>query len=231
MRIGLSFDQGTPKYALYATAVEAAARRYGSAAEILWLAGAARNLDPDALSLIDALVLTGGADVEPQRYGRDEAAETCKTFDGRDEAEIRILDRALERRIPTLAICRGMQLLNVYLGGTLVPDLPVSGHQLRDAERHAVSLESRSLLAQIVGDTAGEVTSSHHQAVDEPANDLQVAARHADGTIEAVEWCDPAGKPWLAAIQWHPERMQLDEPFAGPIYRSFLEAAATSRIG
>ena len=226
MRIGLSFDQGTPKYARYAGALEAAARRDGLNVEACWLVGAGRKLDAEALSSIDALVLTGGADVEPQRYGRANAATLCRTFDGRDEAEIAILEHALARKLPMLAICRGTQLLNVYLGGTLVPDLEVPGHSLDDDERHAVSLEANSSLHRITGVRSGDVTSSHHQAIGQLGRELRVIARHADGTVEAIEWSDPAGKPWLAAIQWHPERMQLEEPLAGPIYHSFLAAAS-----
>lgn len=226
MRIGLSYDQGTPKYRLYADRLREAAATTGAAAEIVWLASPGRGVDRAALRSIDALVLTGGSDVEPQRYGRGDAAAVCRTFDGRDAAELEILERALDREVPLLAICRGMQLFNVYQGGTLDPDIVAAGHRLSDDERHDVRLEANSMLAGIVGSSAGSVTSSHHQAVADVGHGLRIVGRHADGTVEAIEWAEPSGRPWLAAIQWHPERMRLNEAFAGPLYRNFLAAAA-----
>lgn len=122
-----------------------------------------------------------------------------------------------------------MQLLNVFSGGTLVPHLETTEtHRLEDHERHQVEIDSKSRLHELLGAT-GAVTSSHHQAVERLGNGLRVAAQHADGTIEAIEWADPKRKPWLIAVQWHPERMEPDEPFAGPIFRAFLEAVAASR--
>ena len=231
MKIGLSYDQGTPKYRLYLGALLACAEQAGLAEvlEPVWLAGAAQPLDRDALEEIDGLMLTGGADVEPHRYGQRDSG-TCQTFPGRDDAELTILDAAFGRRLPVLAICRGMQLLNVYQGGTLIQDLPYPGHDLPDTERHPVHLEAGSGLQRLVSVHDGAVTSSHHQAIDEIGEGLSVVARHEDGTIEAVEWTTPMRKPWLVAVQWHPERMGLDEPLAGPLLRGFLDAVQ-SRSG
>lgn len=224
MKIGLSYDQGTPKYRLYLGALLAAAEQAGLAENLepVWLAGAAEPLDRESLEEIDGLLLTGGADVDPHRYGQRNSAS--ETFPGRDDAELKILDAAFGRRLPILAICRGLQLLNVYQGGTLIQDLSVPGHTLPDSERHPVHLEPGSTLQRLVSVLDGAVTSSHHQAVDEVGQGLSVVARHADGTIEALEWTAPMRKPWLVAVQWHPERMGLDEPLAGPILRGFLEA-------
>jgi putative glutamine amidotransferase len=226
VNIGLSYDQGSSKYRLYAGALLAAAEAENIDVHPVWLAGADRPYDRAALESIDGLVLTGGADIEPARYGFADPDHVCRPFDGRDAAEWEILRKSLARRIPMLAICRGMQLLNVYQGGTLVPDLPGDRHRLNDEDRHAVELEAGSALAMLLGRGEGEVTSSHHQAVDRVGSGLRVAARHADGTIEAIEWNQPMRKPWLAAVQWHPERMGLDEPFSGGIYRGFLQAVA-----
>lgn len=225
MKIGLSYDQGSPKYRLYAGALLAAAEQFRIDVQPHWLDGTDRERDETAIQTMDGLILTGGSDVEPERYGFADPDTLCETHAGRDDAEWEILRIALERRLPILAICRGMQLLNVFQGGSLVAHLPATAdHRLHDEQRHPIAAEPRSALAVLVGQHAGEVTSSHHQAVDRLGNGLQVAARHADGTIEAIEWSSPMRKPWLAAVQWHPERMGLDEPFSGALYRGFLQA-------
>jgi putative glutamine amidotransferase len=212
---------------LYVGALHAAAEQAGvdDELETVWLAGPGKPFDPADIATIDGLVLTGGADVEPQRYGFADPERLCHTFPGRDETEIHILDAAVARRLPMLAICRGMQLLNVYRGGTLVPDLPADeGHDLPDDERHEVEITRGSALHHLLAATHGTVSSSHHQAVAELGQGLGAVAHHPSGTIEAIEWTDPMRKPWLAAVQWHPERMGLDEPFAGLIFAGFLDA-------
>ncbi len=229
MKIGLSYDQGTPKYRLYVGALLAAADRSGIDVTPFWLAGTTRELDAVALETVDGLILTGGSDVEPHRYGFRDEDHLCQCVPGRDDTELKILERALERKLPTLAICRGMQLLNTFQGGTLIPHLQAtSAHRLNDDARHEVSLEPGSGLSRLIGEDRGDVSSSHHQAVAETGEGMRIAARHADGTIEAIEWEEPLGKPWLAAVQWHPERMALDEPFAGLLWRGFLQAVAAS---
>lgn len=225
MKIGLSYDQGKPAYRLYVGALLAAAAEAGiEDLEIAWLAGAAQPLDREALDEIDGVVLTGGADVEPHRYGASDPQALCSTFPGRDDADFKILESALERRLPILAICRGMQLLNVHLGGTLVLDLDDPAHDLDDTERHSVHLEAGSALHRLAGERTGEVSSSHHQAVAELGRGLKAVAHHADGTIEAIEWTVPMRKSWLVAVQWHPEHMSLEEPLGGAVLRGFLEA-------
>jgi putative glutamine amidotransferase len=229
VKIGLSYDAGSAKYRLYAGALLAAAEQANIEVQPIWLAGTDRPTNRQVLETIDGLILTGGADVAPSRYGFADPDAVCEITPGRDDVEYEILRAALLRRLPMLAICRGMQLLNVFQGGSLVPHLAtVQAHRLEDRERHDVALEGGSALSVLLGRRDGQVTSSHHQAVDRPGNGLCVAARHADGTIEAIEWISPMRKPWLAAVQWHPERMGLDEPFAGPLYRGFLQAVAVS---
>jgi len=227
MRIGFSYDHGTAKYRLYIERMAEVGRRNGLNVDPVWLAGTTREFDEPALEQIDGLVLTGGSDVEPHRYGFRDADGLCASVPGRDDTEIKILNRALERELPLLAICRGMQLLNVLQGGTLHPDLAAdAGHRLADVDRHPITVAHDSALAQIVGEH-GVVTSSHHQAVDELGEALRAVAHHEDGTIEAIEWHDRRTRPWLAAVQWHPERMELDEPFAGRLFQAFLEATQT----
>lgn len=230
VKIGLSHDAGSAKYRLYAGALLAAAEQAGIEVEPIWLSAPDRGIDASQLESIDGLILTGGADVAPDRYGFDDKEHVCETAPDRDEAEYQVLRSALVRRRPILAICRGMQLLNVFQGGSLVPHLPTTAaHRLEDRDRHNVVLESGSALSALLGQPGGNVTSSHHQAVDRLGNGLRIAARHADGTIEAIEWISPMRKPWLAAVQWHPERMGPDEPFGGLLYRGFLQAAAVAK--
>jgi putative glutamine amidotransferase len=230
VKIGLSYDAGSPVYRLYAGALLAAAAQAHIEIETIWLAGHNRAVNQRALETIDGLVLTGGPDVTPGRYGFEDTDDLCEISPARDDAEWDVLRSVIGRRRPILAICRGMQLLNVFRGGTLIPHLSTSNaHELDDRARHMVTVEDGSALAALVGQREGEVSSSHHQGVDRLGNGLRVAARHADGTIEAIEWTHPMRKPWLAAVQWHPERMGLDEPFAGALYRGFLQAVAVSR--
>ncbi len=230
MKIGLSFDEGNPAYRFYVGALMAAAEQAGVDLQPVWLAGADRATDQAALKTMDGLVLTGGADVEPGHYGYDDEAGICKPFPGRDEAELAILDEAFARRLPMLAICRGMQLLNVYQGGTLRPALAhPADHKLEETERHRIVCEPHAALPMLVGEHAGLVNSTHQQAVDRLGHGLQIAAKHVDGTIESIEWTRPMRRPWLAAVQWHPERMGLDEPFSGAIYRGFLQAVSLKR--
>ena len=231
LRIGLSYDQGTPKYRLYLGAMLAAAEWLQQPADVVWLAGASQALDREATRSIDGLILTGGADVEPGRYGSTDAGGDCKIWPGRDETELAILDSALARRIPILAICRGMQLLNVARGGTLYPEIhKAATHQLDDSRRHEVQIEGGTMLRKLLKTDAGEATSSHHQAVATLGKGLRVCASHVDGTVEAIEWSDPMRKAWMLGVQWHPERMALDETLAGPLYRGFLDAVSARRV-
>lgn len=230
MKIGLSYDEGDPVYRFYVGALMAAAEQAGVEVQLFWLAGAERPTDLASIKTMDGLVLTGGADIEPHHYGFVDEQRICKTFPGRDDAELAILDEAFERRLPMLGICRGMQLINVYQGGTLVPEIPHPvEHELEGDQRHRIVCEGHAALPLLVGQHEGLVNSTHHQAVDRLGHGLQIAAKHPDGTIESIEWTRPMRRPWLAAVQWHPERMGLDEPFAGAILRGFLQAVSLKR--
>jgi putative glutamine amidotransferase len=227
VRIGLSYDQGTPKYALYASALEAAGERFGYGVDPVWLASIDEPLDTEALESVDGIVLTGGADVDPLRYGFEDPHALCRfAMPERDDRERPVIEEIFKRSLPTLAICRGMQFLNVCLGGTLVPDL--ANHDGDDDERrHPVRIAPDSYLASKAGTIEAPASTSHHQAVDRPGKGLRIVATAPDGVVEAIEWVDPTEKPWLVAVQWHPELMQLDEPLAGELYRAFFEAIAT----
>ena len=158
-------------------------------------------------------MLTGGEDVDPTRYGESRLAATGEPHQPRDEYELALARAAHEQRVPTLAICRGAQVVNVALGGTLIQDIPSQhpGDIHHDpagkrAERvHRVDIDSTSRLADIVAETSITTNSSHHQSVDRVAPGLRVTARAKDGIVEAIESTDPAW--WMIGVQWHPEEL------------------------
>jgi putative glutamine amidotransferase len=173
-----------------------------------------------ALAGVRGLVLTGGEDVEPARYGAAPHPKLQDTDPARDAAELALIAAARERRLPILAICRGIQILNVALGGTLYQDLeserPGSLPHAGDATRHSLRVETGSLLGRTLGTGEGTTTvnSRHHQAVREVAPGLRPVAWADDGVIEAAEPADP-GAPWMLAVQWHPEDLAERALFDG----------------
>ncbi len=167
------------------------------------------------LNAVSGLVLSGGEDVDPQHYGAHRHPATGDPHPERDACELELARWARNRSLPTLAICRGVQLLNVSLGGTLIQDIPslVSNAEAHDAnaERasrtHTVHVEPGSHLAGALGATELRVNSIHHQALDRVAQGLRVTATAGDGVIEGVEW---SGSEWWAlGVQWHPEELTL----------------------
>src|SRR5581483_923172 len=176
-------------------------------------AGGDRCADRDAiLDVVSGLVLTGGEDVEPARYGAEPHPQLSTVHAGRDATELALLDGARERRLPTLAICRGIQVLNVGLGGTLIQDIPSQvpralvhdGDGPRSERTHGVALTRDSRLARAIERDAISVNSYHHQAVEMLAPGMVIVAKAGDGVIEAIE--TPLDNPWWAlGIQWHPE--------------------------
>jgi putative glutamine amidotransferase len=175
---------------------------------------------------IDGLVLTGGGDVDPRYYQGD--VLTARGVDQlRDGFEVDALRRALELDLPVLAICRGMQILNVTLGGTLVGDLESAIGSDRhwdlthwDGVSHELTIESDSHLGRIAGSMA-EVNSMHHQAVDRIGDGLKVIARSPDGVIEAVEMTD---RSFVVGVQWHPECLVPARPHQD-LFNAFADAA------
>lgn len=173
------------------------------------------SAEDDNLSMMDdcdALVLSGGVDIHPSFYGGqpDYVSKPVGWREDRDNFEIGALRRAWEKGMPVLGVCRGLQLINVACGGTLVQDLGLQGdetHQNNPADKqHGVEVVRGSLLHGITRG-GGLVNSAHHQAIDQLGEGLRVNCRAEDGTIEGVEWADPGDKPFMLAVQWHPERM------------------------
>ncbi len=172
----------------------------------------------------DGLVLTGGEDVCPELYG-DWADETVHVDSERDGVEYKLIDAALKKQIPILGICRGLQVLNVYFGGTLIIDLEKYCNRFHKAisdtedRNHNVKLIGDSRLKNFVKEEVGIVNSSHHQAADRIGGGLRVVARADDGTVEAIESESTSSR--VAAVQWHPERIRFESPFAGGVLKLF----------
>jgi putative glutamine amidotransferase len=189
-------------------------------------------LDPDVvddlLAVVSGLLLTGGGDVQPSRYGARPVAETHNVDPLRDAFEIRLIQAAIGLDMPLLATCRGMQVLNVAMGGSLIQHVPAvtgQGHDHADRWRegvHRVKVEPDSHLAEALGATEVAVNSIHHQAVDQAAPGTRAVAWAEDHTVEAIE---VPGSPHVVAVQWHPELLE-DWPEQQGLFRQLVEHAA-----
>jgi gamma-glutamyl-gamma-aminobutyrate hydrolase PuuD len=170
-------------------------------------------IDPDdrdelaaMLDAVNAVVITGGCDVEPARYGAAPAPETGPLDPRRDDTELALCRALVERDQPTLCVCRGIQVLNVALGGTLVQHVPV--HSRDDAYNetvHDVRLAPRSRIATALGRTSLGVNTLHHQSIDRLGDRARAVGWADDGTVEAIE---VDGAPHVLAVQWHPEMLR-----------------------
>jgi putative glutamine amidotransferase len=193
----------------------------------------------DEIEDCDGIVLTGGIDTCPKFYDNERSDYPNKPQEwneARDEFEMHVFETALNFGHPILAICRGLQLVNVALGGDLVQDLEESGKN--DHRRHGdvdgqhdVSVAENSLLHQIVQTTSGNINSAHHQAIGNLSDELMTNSVSPDGVIEGAEWKEKEGEPWMLCVQWHPERMKDKEsnPLAKKIREKFLEEVRRTR--
>ncbi len=184
---------------------------------------------PGEIEQCDGLLLTGGGDIHPTAYGRsDGAGQTEGVDERRDNFEFTVIEKALAQKMPVLGICRGMQSLNVVLGGSLHLDLKSDGYPKHHEEdgkeqRHKIVIEEGTTLAVINGKNWGEVNSFHHQGIDRVGSGLTVSARSNDGVIEALERENRNTTPFLLLVQWHPERMKdTFNPLTEKIGRTFL---------
>lgn len=182
------------------------------------------------LRRFDGILLPGGADLGPQHYGQEPAPETTGVVDFQDELDLAVARLVVELDVPTLAICRGMQVLNVALGGTLVQHLaPSSVHHVDPRGRgectHDVDVAASSRLRGAVGQDRVPVSSYHHQAIDQLADGLLVVGRADDGCIEAVEH-DSAD---VLGVQWHPEDTADRVPTDHALFVDLAERAAARR--
>jgi putative glutamine amidotransferase len=205
-----------------------AVRRAGGCAVLL--PPGERNLDI-VLARLDGLIIAGGGDIDPARYGGDHHTAVYMIDTERDEMELELARRVIDSGMPTLCICRGSQILNVALGGTLHVHLPdVVGEQVhhrappREPTPHPVQIDDQSRLAELIGRTEREPMSWHHQAICNVAPQLQVVARAPDDVVEAIEYPD---HPWLIGVQWHPELTAADDPAQQNLFDGLVRAAGT----
>ena len=222
MRIAVTLDGDVPSDAndYVRSLVDAGARRD----EIVVLRPGDR-----AEGVFDGVVIGGGEDIDPERYGRRILADGNVRVDyGRDSIDFPVFEEAWREGVPVLGICRGLQVVNVARGGTLVQDLPLErpsdvSHRRPKAENrrdHPVRVDPDTRLGKIAQAREIDVNSRHHQAIEQPADGLLVSATAPDGVIEAVEAQD--GR-WLLAVQWHPENLRDDE-VSRRLFREFVEA-------
>lgn len=186
------------------------------------------------LALLDGLILSGGGDVHPEHYGSPGHPAVYAVDPQRDALELTLAREAVVRQLPALCVCRGAQVLNVALGGTLIEHLPDEvGEDIAHRNsppgytRHPIAVEPGSRLAAILGATTVQAASWHHQAIRQPAPALAVTAHAADGTIEAAEL---PGHPWLVAVQWHPEITSAEDPIQQRLFDAFVAAARQTRL-
>jgi putative glutamine amidotransferase len=220
VRIALTLDRDVPEDNDYLRALlEAGARRE----EIVVF----RPGDPIG-GEFDGIVIAGGDDVDPALYGRDALPGAGVKVDaGRDSIDFSVFEKAWRARVPALGICRGLQVMNVARGGTLIQDLPsespseITHHRRKKPNRrdHPVTVRAGTRLSEIAGARQIDVNSRHHQAVEHPAADFVVNATAPDGVIEGLEARD--GR-WLVAVQWHPENLH-DDPASRRLFREFVE--------
>ena len=215
----------------------AAVRRAGAEPVPVSLQLSAPELDQLAESL-DGFALSGSpADVDPMRFGAPRQPECATADSDRERTDFALLKHAFAEHKPVLAICYGIQSLNVHLGGTLLQDIPKAlgteiDHDWDDEQAapdtpHDAQLEVGSQLAQLNGSTRAVINSSHHQSIKEPGHGLRVTARAADGVIEAVEWTGDSN--WVVGVQWHPERLADKDALSQSLFRGLVAAAAARK--
>lgn len=188
-----------------------------------------QNHDEDLKRLDECsgLILSGGIDIYPELYCDWDTKETKGTYNPeRDGFELTLIEKSIDNKIPLFAICRGLQLVNVFFRGSLIFDLEeirnVNHRRVSSTEDrlHAVRIFDGTLLREIMGVNEETVTSSHHQAIDRLGEGLMINAKTDDGIIEGIEYADKSGKPFFIGVQWHPERFKN---FNSPASKNILD--------
>lgn len=182
------------------------------------------------LEQCDGVLLTGGEDINPDYYGAKSRLSECGEIDyRRDTLEFIMLDHAFRNKMPVLGVCRGQQMINVFLGGSLYIDLPTDRpsaihHRCAKSDTcfHSIRIDSTSLLYSLTNSPEIQVNSSHHQAIDVPAINIQALAWSPDSIIEAISWENPKGRSYMFATQFHPERMDYTSSVSGKIIQRFV---------
>ena len=168
----------------------------------------------------DGVLLPGGGDVDPRRYGQEPSAEQLYGIvSEHDEVELAVVAAVLELEVPMLAICRGMQVLNVAMGGTLQQDIGGESHWFA---HHEVALDAGSRLAKAIGgETVTAAHCVHHQALDRVAEGLVMVGHTSDGIVHA---CESAGDAWVVATQWHPEDTSATDAQQQSLFTALIDA-------
>ena len=185
------------------------------------------------MTRLDGLILTGGGDIDPNRYGGQQHETIYMTDAERDEMELAMVKMANDACLPLFGICRGAQMINVALGGTLIENLPdVVGDEIahrlppREPTEHAVTVTPDSKLAGMLPELEFIAATWHHQGIRDVAPGLDVVAHAPDGTIEAVEMRE---HPWLVGIQWHPELTAAEDALQQGLFNEFVKATISLR--
>jgi putative glutamine amidotransferase len=217
--------------------------QYGDYCRSIVLAGGAPVLIPLELGepawraiyeRLDGILFPGGVDVAPLFYGQDPHPQLGRVDDALDEAELLLARWALVEHIPVLGICRGIQLLNVAAGGSLIQDIPA---QFSGALRHAssetvyahqVHIEPETRLADALGTRECRTNSRHHQAIQDVAPGFKITAYAPDGIVEGIEM---PGVSFIVGVQWHPENLAPTDPQQLGLFRSFVQAAEKKKLG
>ncbi|MDR3714890.1 MAG: gamma-glutamyl-gamma-aminobutyrate hydrolase family protein [Puia sp.] len=248
MKIGLTYTGSPAKHQNYVDWIKGTVARQGGetggtgeagrGAEIEVIRFSVEDDNFEEIRRCDGLVLSGGVDIHPDLYGGSPVyikAPADGWEKGRDLFEKSLFEFARERGLPVLGVCRGLQLINVCLRGSLVQDLGEQGdaihENVKEDKRHPVLIEAGTLLSSIAGTPKGIANSAHHQAIDRLGEGLVVNSRAEDGTIEGIEWEAPGGKPFMVAVQWHPERMFINGFADSFLYRSIRDRYIEEVLG
>ncbi|HMO61818.1 MAG TPA: gamma-glutamyl-gamma-aminobutyrate hydrolase family protein [Ferruginibacter sp.] len=222
LKIGLTYTGSEEKHQNYVQWLKG-----NDAVEIIKLAVDENNAT--LVQELDAVVFSGGVDAHPKNYGSNHTGypNAPANFNiARDDFEIELFQQCMQRQIPVLGICRGMQLINCILGGNLTQDLGEANsiHRNEGADKlHKVKIKEGTLLQQCVQVQEGKINSAHHQCVQQLGKGLQANAVSADGIIEGYEWKEKAGKPFLLCVQWHPERMYTMQLETSPLSKNIRD--------
>jgi len=226
LRIAFSKARGSEKYERYIKWI----KQFNSNIVCIDLINETPENGVKILESCDGLILTGGLDVDPARYGKPNDTSRCELDRSRDTLEFALIEKAMALRLPVLAICRGAQILNVAMGGSLIIDISADHDTLVEhrsvnsiRSRHFVKIYPNTFLSKLCKTKGDTANSSHHQAVDMIAPCFKVSAYATDSIVEAYEWKEPIDKQFLIAVQWHPEGLDFKSRLAYPLGKYFLK--------